>query len=336
MNSGNRGDGPPTGGTSSSHGPKPVGGRVLVIAGPTASGKSALALAMAEEIGGVVINADSAQVYRELRVLTARPSAADEAKVPHRLFGVLPAAERCSAGRWLAMASAEIAAAGRDRRVPVVVGGTGLYLRVLTRGLAPIPEIPEGVRHDAEALHARLGGVAFRQALARLDPESAARLPASDRQRLVRAYEVVRATGRSIGDWQRAPRACGQRPAFQVLALLPSRDRLYAAIDGRFDGMLAAGAVAEVRRLLELGLDPGLPAMKAVGVRELAAYLRGEVTLAAAAGAAKKASRTYAKRQITWIRHQLTDACVIDEQYSERFRDRILPVIRRFLLTPGP
>ncbi len=304
----------------------------LVVAGPTASGKSALAMDAAEALRGVVINADSMQVYRELRILTARPSPAEEARVPHRLYGVLSAGERCSAGRWRDMALGEIAAAHGDGALPVVVGGTGLYLQALTSGLAHVPPIPEGVRAEARALFERLGGEAFRAALAEHDSRSAARLPASDRQRLLRAWEVVRATGRPLPDWQRETATAGGLD-IATIAIVPPREALYTAAEARFERMLADGAVEEVRALLALRLDPGLPAMKAVGVRELAAFVAGEATLEEAAHAAKRATRTYAKRQLTWLRHQVSADLTLNAQYSERFRDGILSFIRQFLLT---
>ncbi len=309
-------------------------GPILVIAGPTASGKSALAIDCAEAFGGVVINADSMQVYRELSVLTARPSAADMARAPHRLFGVLPAAEPCSAGRWLDLATAAIGEARATGRLPIVVGGTGLYLEALMQGLAPIPAIPASVRDAARAEHARLGGEAFRQALARRDPESAAALPATDSQRLIRAWEVVQSTGRPLPDWRRlAPATTPLAARFATVLLLPPRERLYAEIDARFEAMLAGGAVDEVRALLALNLDPALPAMKAVGVREIAAALDGERSMAAAVEAAKRASRTYAKRQMTWLRHRGTADLRISAQYSESFCGEIFSFIRQFLLT---
>lgn len=308
---------------------------VVVIAGPTASGKSALAVDVAEAVRGTVINADSIQVYRELRVLTARPVPADEARAPHRLFGVLPAAKRCSVGRWLAMAESAIASAREAGRVPVVVGGTGLYLKALMHGLAPIPTIPADIRAQAEALHARLGGTAFREALAALDPESAGRLRESDPQRLIRAYEVATATGRPIGDWHRSAPASSIGGPFVVVVVRPPREALYAAIDARFDRMIVDGAVDEVRTLLDMRLDPNLPAMKAVGVRELAAALDGTSTTEQTIAAAKQASRNYAKRQLTWLRHQLAADVGLGEKYSESFRARTLSNIRRFLLTRG-
>jgi tRNA dimethylallyltransferase len=308
---------------------------VLIIAGPTVSGKSRLAMDIAAAFAGTIVNADSMQVYRELRVLTARPSTADEARVPHRLYGVLAARTPCSAGHWAGLAAAEIEAALSARRLPIVVGGTGLYLKALVEGLAPIPAVPAEVRAAALSLHADLGGAAFREALAAVDPITAARLPPGDTQRLVRAWEVAAVTGRPLSDWQReAP----QRPVagvrFATLVLDPPREALNRAIDARLDAMIAEGAIAEVQGLLDLGLDPALPAMKAVGVKELAAYVRGRCVLESAAAAAKGATRRFAKRQQTWLRHRIAADMVVSEQYSERIGVKIFTFIRQFLLTP--
>ena len=305
---------------------------LIIVAGPTASGKSRVALAIAEAFRGVVINADSMQVYRELRVLTARPSAADEKRVPHRLFGCLPAAERCSVGRWQRLATEEIAAARAAGRLPIVVGGTGLYLQALTEGLAPVPEIPEAIRAEAQDRHDRLGGPAFQEELAALDPEGAARLPATDRSRLIRAWEVVKATGRTLADWQTNVAGGVAEPVASIL-LLPPRESLYEAVDARFDGMVKAGALAEVRDLLDLELDPALPAMKAVGVRELAAYLTGSASLEAAVAAAKQSSRHYAKRQLTWLRHHKISETSLTTQFPEKKLPEILSFIRQQGLT---
>ena len=307
---------------------------VLVIAGPTASGKSALAVDVAEEFTGTVINADSMQVYRELRVLTARPGPADEARVPHRLFGVLPVTEACSAGWWLEMAVREIEDAQARGRLPVVAGGTGLYLKVLGEGLAAVPDIPAQVRREALALHARLGGEAFLAELARLDAEAAGRLAAGDSQRLVRAYEVVVATGRPLAYWHALPGAVAAAEArFATIVLLPPRQALYAAIDARFDAMMAAGALDEVAALEAFDPGPSLPAMKALGIRELRRHLEGEIGLADAVEEAKRASRNYAKRQLTWLRHQMTPTHTVEAQYSESMQPEIFSFIRRFLLT---
>ncbi len=222
---------------------------IILVGGPTASGKSSLAVALAEEFRGTVINADSMQVYRDLSVLTARPGAAEEARAPHRLFGVLDAVETCSAARWCELADREIEAAQGDGRLPILTGGTGLYFRALLEGLAPVPEIPAEIRQAARALHDELGGAGFHAALAKLDPAAAARLPASDTQRLIRAYEVVVATGRSLADWQQGGPVSIRHSAAAVL-LLPPREALYAAIDRRVEAMVANDVLEEVRRLL--------------------------------------------------------------------------------------
>jgi len=315
---------------------------VVVIGGPTASGKSAVALAVAEEFGGTVINADSMQVYRELAILTARPGPSDLVRAPHRLYGILGAAERCSAARWRSLALAEIAASHRDRKLPVVVGGTGLYLRALLDGLSPIPEVPAAIRAAALARLAALGAPGFHAELAGRDPVTAARLQPGDRQRLVRAWEVLEATGRSLADWQReAPRPGADEPALAPLTIVlePPRLALYAACDARLARMVADGALEEVAALGRLGLDPALPAMKAVGVPELLAHLRGESELAPALAAAQQATRRYAKRQTTWFRHQLAAAERLEvegvgAQFLERVRPRIFAIIRQFMLTP--
>jgi tRNA dimethylallyltransferase len=306
---------------------------IVIIAGPTASGKSALAMDVAAEFSGTVINADSMQVYRELNVLTARPSADDEARVPHRLFGFVPSAEAFSVGGWLDSAAAEIQHVRGEERLPVVVGGTGLYLKALTEGLAPIPHIPQAVRTEARSLYERLGGEAFARELAALDPGAAEALPPGDRQRLIRAYEVARATGRTLDHWQREPTSPAVSGRFVTIALIPPREALYAATDGRFERMVDEGALDEVVALDGLNLDPGLPAMKSLGVRELRQYLLGQVPLETAVENAKRVTRNFAKRQLTWLRHQISADLVIKAQYSESNRREILSFIRDFLLT---
>jgi len=309
---------------------------LVIVAGPTASGKSRLALALAEALRGTIINADSMQVYRDLEVLTARPEPAALARAPHRLYGVIDAAEACSAGRWRVLAMAEIAAARAAGRLPLLVGGTGLYIRALLDGLAPVPPVPARLREEARALHARLGGTDFHAALAELDPETANRLAPGDAQRLIRAFEVVLATGRGLAAWQRDQSAPGIRAA--AIVLLPPREALYALCDARFLAMMAQGAEAEAAALLARRLSPTLPAMKAVGVRELGALLAGRMTREAAIAAAQQATRHYAKRQYTWFRRQLTDSAslrklVVGEQFSESLLPEIFSFIRQFLLT---
>ncbi len=300
---------------------------VVVLGGPTASGKSAIALVLGERLNGTVINADAMQVYRELAILTARPRPEDLARVPHELYGVLSAAERCTVARWRGLALDAIAAAQREKRLPIVVGGTGLYLKALMEGLADVPDIPAGVRAEAQARHAALGGAGFHAELARLDPEMASRLKPGDTQRVIRAWEVITATGRSLAAFQQVPPAA---PAlrFVALRLLPPRDALYAACDARCRRMLDEGALDEVRALAALELDPDLPAMKAVGVRELMRCLAGELSRAAALQRFQQTTRNYAKRQLTWFRHQMPDAQTWDAQFSESLPEEIFSFIR--------
>lgn len=309
-------------------------GRAVVVAGPTASGKSALAVRIAEAFGGVVINADALQVYRDLRVLTARPDPADEARVPHRLYGTMAAVESCSAGRWLLLATQEIEAVWAAGRLPVVTGGTGLYLKALAEGLSPMPQVPPSIRAKANALYAHLGPAAFHAEVAKRDPTIARRLPPTDRQRLVRAYEMAEATGRPLSQWQAENRPRPPLAArFLTLRLMPEREALNAACDGRFMAMMARGALDEVAALLALNLDPTRSILKALGVPELAAHLRGETGLDEAVAAAQRSTRNFAKRQMTWFRHQLHDAHSWNEQFSESLEEKIFPFIRQFLLT---
>lgn len=310
----------------------------VAFGGPTACGKSAAALAAAKEFGArgpgaVVINADSMQVYRELAILTARPDAAAMAAVPHRLYGVLSAGDACSAGRWRAMALAEIDAALAAGKLPILAGGTGLYLEVLRNGLAPVPPIPADIRAQAQAHIAAEDGPALHARLARIDPAAAAALRPGDRQRIARAWQVMTATGRSILDWQRDAGQAEDAPELATFLFLPERSALYAACDRRFAQMIEAGAVEEVESMLALGLDPGLPAMKAVGVREIAAYLRGEIGRAEMIARGQRATRQYAKRQYTWFRHRVPALRVFDEQYSERLDRDIFTNIRESRLT---
>ena len=277
--------------------------RIVLIAGPTASGKSAAALALAKELGGTVVNADAMQVYDDLRIVTARPSPADEAAVPHRLYGVLDAAEHCSAGRWARLAAgviAEIAAAGG---AAIVAGGTGLYFRALEEGLSPVPEAPAEIRAEAERRREVLGPAAFRDEVIAQDP-AMARLPEGDAQRLVRAWEVFAATGKPISHFQALARTplIGAPDARVVVE--PPREVLYARCDARAAAMLEAGALDEVRALLARGLDPALPAMKALGVAEVAGFLRGETGREEALARLQQNTRRYAKRQLTWFRNQ--------------------------------
>jgi tRNA dimethylallyltransferase len=309
---------------------------VVVLYGPTASGKSAAALALAERLDGTIINADSLQVYSELRILTARPDAAAEARAPHSLYGVLPAADAGSVAWWRAEALNEIHAAHADGRRAILVGGTGMYIKALIEGLSPAPPSNAEARARATALHATLGGVAFRDALAGRDPPMAARLMAGDRQRLIRAWEVVESTGTPLSTWQAMPRAPGHTLSFTLIGVLPPREALYARIDRRFQAMLDDGALDEARAFDRLGLSHALPANKALGLRELRRHLAGEIDLATAAALAKQATRNYAKRQMTWFRHQMETLQPpgghVSHAQAAELSERNLPEIFPFIL----
>ncbi len=275
----------------------------LIVAGPTASGKSTLALMLAEALGGAVINADSMQVYAELRVLTARPSPADEARAPHRLYGVRPAAQPGSVAWWRGAALDTMHQARAAGRLPILCGGTGMYFSALTGGLSDIPDPGDMARAEARALLAAEGAAALHARLAAADPRTAAALRPSDAQRVARAWEVLAGTGHGLAHWQdRAGPPAAWR--FAAVLLDPPRAALRAAIAERLAAMLAGGALDEVRGLLARGLDPALPAMRAHGVRELAGYLRGETTLAEAMLRTGQATGQYTRRQATWFRHR--------------------------------
>mgnify|MGYP003667403547 FL=1 len=280
---------------------------IQLIAGPTASGKSRLALETAERNGAVILNADSQQLYADLRILSARPTAEDEARAEHRLYGIADAADAWSVGRWsraVMPVLAELAAAGRPA---LLVGGTGLYFNALTRGLADIPDIPDSVRDEISALYDSAGEGSVRRRLVEADPESEAAIASGDRQRLIRALAVLTVTGQPLSVWRADTRPLLAEGSWEAVVIEPPRDQLYAACDARVATMVEQGALDEVRALVARRLDPTLPAMKAVGVRDFAAHLRGEVSLAEAITAVQQATRNYAKRQLTWFRNQTPD-----------------------------
>lgn len=280
----------------------------MLIAGPTASGKSALALDLARRVGGVVINADSMQIYRDLRVLTARPTSDEETRTPHRLYGEVDAATHYSVGAYLGDVAGAIEAACAGGQVAIIVGGTGLYFKALTRGLSAVPEIPGDIRDPIRARLERDGPEVLHAELALSDPAAAATLNPGDRSRVTRALEVMQATGRPLADWHRDMTPPLLPPgSFDAFFLDADRDELYARIDARFDAMLAAGALDEVAALKGRKLDPLLPAMKAHGVPALIRHLAGELSLDEAAAIGRADTRRYAKRQFTWFRHQLPD-----------------------------
>ncbi|MCW9035626.1 MAG: tRNA (adenosine(37)-N6)-dimethylallyltransferase MiaA [Rhodospirillales bacterium] len=308
---------------------------VLIVAGPTASGKSSLALDVAIEFNGVVINADSMQVYDILSVITARPSKEDEAKAPHRLYGFLPPAKACSAGFWVEQAITEIKAAWVDGKLPILCGGTGLYLKTIVEGISELPTIPDKYREQATAELKRLGNEGFHQEVAKWDPEIAKRLPPSDSQRLIRAWEVFECTGEPLSVLQKKNKPTPPLPQaqFTQIVLAPPREDLYQSCGTRFDKMIEAGALEEVEAIAALNLDPVLPAMKALGVPEILGFLRGNTTLDQAREKSKQTTRNYAKRQSTWFRNQVKGAKVVSTQYSESIRPKIFSFIRQNVLT---
>jgi tRNA dimethylallyltransferase len=274
---------------------------LALIAGPTASGKSALALALAERAGGIVINADSAQLYRDQPILSAAPSPADLGRAEHRLYGVRDGADSCSAADWAELARGEIAEVQAEGRLPILVGGTGLYLRTLLEGIAPIPKIDPEIRQEVRAADVE----ANRARLEKLDPVAAGRLNAGDTTRIARALEVLLSTGEPLAAWhERREGGIGGEVELRPLILLPPRGWLYSRCEERFAAMMSRGAIEEVRTLLSRSLDPRLPVMRAIGVREIATYLAGERSLDEAIAAGQQATRQYAKRQYTWFANQ--------------------------------
>jgi len=303
---------------------------VIVVAGPTAAGKSALALAIAEEFSGVIINADSQQRFADLRVLTARPSLAEEARAPHRLFGDLAVAETGSAAEWATKAAAEIIAATAAKKLPVLVGGTGLYFRALMEGLSDIPAVPAEVRAAAKRLRDEIGATAFHAQLAERDPVLAVRLNPADTQRTLRAWEVVEATGTPLSAWQETPGAPPLAARYFNIAVLPPREELYAACDSRFLAMIEQGAIGEVQALIDRGVDLTRGVGKALGVADLASALKGDASLKDAITRAQTATRQYAKRQMTWFKNQFRADLPLDKKLSERKLQEIFANIRRF------
>lgn len=307
---------------------------VVVVAGPTASGKSGLALAVADAFSGTVINADSVQVYKELRILSNRPSPSDEARSPHRLFGTFDAAEQCSVANWRNLAITEISAAHAENRLPIVVGGTGLYLKALIEGLSWMPLISPETRLHLKRRLVEEGSAALHTELMVRDPTAAKRLEPGDSQRVMRALEVLEATGHSITEFQMRSKA--EPPVglhFATILLRPPRDRLYKRCDERLANMVKVGVVAEVRHFLRGSPDPELPVMKALGLTEFGAYIKGLKPLDQALNEAQQATRRYAKRQMTWFRTQIIADFVINEQYSERINEKIFSFIRQNMLT---
>jgi len=288
-------------------------------------------VAVARAFDGIVVNADSMQVYREIAVLSARPTLPGMGGVEHRLYGVLPAAQACSAAAWAAMARREVAAARRAGRMPIVVGGTGLYLRALLHGMAPVPDVPEAIRMRVRSRLEREGAAALHGALRRLDPEGAERLRPTDSQRIVRALEVAEATGRPLRHWHGLPPEGGHDGPVLAVVLDPPRAWMHRRCDARVRAMVVRGAADEAAAVGGLGLDPALPAMKTLGLQPFLNYARGRASLAEAIERTQAATRQYAKRQATWFRHQMKDALRVAAT-SEAARQRaVLAAVGRFV-----
>lgn len=315
--------------------------RALLIAGPTASGKSALALRLADALqsrgGAAIVNADSMQIYRELPILTAQPLATERARAPHHLYGVRAASEPCSAGEWAGLAAAAIAEICAKGQLPILVGGTGLYFRALTEGIAPVPEIDPEIRASARQMMAECGPEAFHARLAERDAEMARRLRPGDTQRLLRAWEVLESTGRSLAEWQEKPAPPLFSGEMLQIALMPEREELYVNCDARLEQMLLAGALREVAAFEESAraqqLPPDLPIFRAVGLAPLRAVLYGALEPEEALNQAKTATRQYAKRQLTWIRNQMIAWNKAETKDSERVFEKIFSLIIKSGLT---
>lgn len=301
----------------------------VLVAGPTASGKSAAAIALARATGGVIVNADSMQVYRELRLLSARPSSDEEALAPHRLFGFVSVREPFSVAKWLSAITPVLAELKAQGVLAIVTGGTGLYFSALEKGLSPVPQIDADVRAEARELHQRIGAEAFHAELSARDPRTAAQLNPADSQRVLRAWEVFEQTGQGLAEWQeiKGSAVIGVARSVRVV-LTPEREALYARCDARFDSMMEAGAWEEARAVSDMHLDGTLPATRALGLRHLLQHLAGEMPLDEAVTLAKRDTRRYAKRQMTWFRNQMADWEIMPPEGPERFADQVLRRLR--------
>lgn len=301
----------------------------VLVAGPTASGKSAAAIALAHATDGVIVNADSMQVYRELRLLSARPSAEDEASAPHQLFGFVSVREPFSVAKWLSAITPVLAELKAQDVLAIVTGGTGLYFSALEKGLSPVPQIDADVRAEARDLHQRIGAEAFHAELSARDARTAAQLNPADSQRVLRAWEVFEQTGQGLAEWQEVKGSPVIDVARSVrVVLTPEREALYARCDARFDSMMEVGALEEARSICAMQLDGTLPATRALGLRHLLQHLGGEVSLDDAAALAKRDTRRYAKRQMTWFRNQMPDWEVVPPEGPGLFAEHLLQRLR--------
>ena len=288
---------------------------VFVVTGATASGKSAFAMSLAEKIGGVIINADSMQIYAELQIITARPTKTDENTVPHKLYGTISGAENFNVAKWISLAKMEIEDAWKIGKTPILVGGTGMYIKSLKDGLSPIPDITAEVKNKVRAKFNQLGNQEFHDYLQSIDAPMAEKLSVGDSQRMQRAAEVTLQTGRSLEAWQKEEtKSIFPDAEFHMIAVNMEREKLYERINHRFDAMIKQGAIDEIKRLKELNISSDMPIMKSCGVPEVMAYLSGDIALEQAVEKAKQSSRNYAKRQITWLNNQWNDLLLYDAE----------------------
>ena len=305
--------------------------KALIICGPTGSGKSALALDLAKEFNGVIINADSIQVYRELKILSARPAEKEIQQVPHRLFGIMSMHAACSVGIWREMAIASIADCERSGRLPILCGGTGMYVRYLLGELSNIPKIPALIRNSTHNKLKRIGNVEFKRLLVDRDPVSQKNIATGDTQRLLRAWEVLEFTGKPISVWHKEQGNTELENDFYSVLLMPSREKLYSSCDNRFVEFIRRGAVSEVEQIKDLNLKSGLPAIKALGLTELSQYLDGEIGLDTAIELAQRETRRYAKRQMTWFRNQLKEDYLVETNEDLNIKSKLKFNILNFL-----
>ena len=305
--------------------------KTIVICGPTGSGKSALAVTLAQQFDGIIVNADSMQVYRELEILSSRPNEKDMRSAPHRLYGVMSMHQVCAVAVWRSMALGIIDTCQKAGKLPILCGGTGMYVRFLLDELSRIPDIPVAIRSVTRKTLEEVGNKEFKRLLVERDPISGRRIATGDSQRLARAWEVLEATGFSITYWHKKKRKTNSENGFYSVLLMPERRKLYSNCDTRFLEFIDKGAIDEAKRIQELDLLPGLPAFKALGLSELIQYLDGEIGLSSAIELAQRATRRYAKRQVTWFRNQLHEDYLMETQDNDEVKTKLIADITRFL-----
>ncbi len=308
--------------------------KTIILSGPTASGKSALALFIAQKFDAVIINCDSKQLYKEIPIITAQPTADEMAQIPHELYGCISVAEHCSVGRWIDMVKPVIDKTHADGKIPMLVGGTGMYIKYLTEGIPQMPDIDEEIRTQVRAQIQEEGSAVTHTKLAAIDPDIAAKLEPGDSQRIARAMEVIRQTGKSLLYWQQQKaEAIYPADSFIKFFLSPPREKVYENCNSRFVKMLDAGLMDEMKALDAMQLDPELPSMRSHGVPEMLAYLHGNMTLEEAVEQSQQNTRHYIKRQFTWFRNQMKDTVCLDDFDIDAVKTKMLKELKQFLLT---